>query len=104
MNTENMSEKQMLADMKQAKCAYEAAKLSGIGVARAKERMMNTAFNYYDMLVSAVEQREALQEENAMLLDSLDRADEEAKARNESAKPKRKGRSESHGIGQAGNP
>lgn len=88
----------MLADMKMAKQEYEAAKLSGIGVTRAKERMMNTAFNYFDELMAAAEQREALLEENAMLLDSLDKADAEA-----SAKSKGKGRGESHGVSEAGN-
>lgn len=97
MSTE-MSASSMLADMKMAKQAYEAAKLSGIGMTRAKERMMNTAFNYFDELMDAAEQREALLEENAMLLDSLDKADEEAKA-----KSKGKGRGASNGIGEAGN-
>ena len=97
MSTE-MGASSMLADMKMAKQAYEAAKLSGIGVMRAKERMMNTAFNYFDELMAAAEQREALLEENAMLLDSLDKADEEAKAN-----PKGKGRGESHGVSEAGN-
>lgn len=93
-----MSENKMLSDMKMAKQAYEAAKLSGIGVTRAKDRMMNTAFNYYDELMEAVEQREKLLEENAMLLDSLDKADAEAKT-----KSKGKGRGEPHGVGEAGN-
>ena len=93
-----MSASSMLADMKMAKQAYEAAKLSGIGVMRAKERMMNTAFNYFDELMAAAEQREALLEENAMLLDSLNKADEEAKA-----KSKGKGRGVSNGISEAGN-
>lgn len=97
MSTE-MSASSMLADMKMAKQAYEAAKLSGIGVMRAKERMMNTAFNYFDELMAAAEQREALLEENAMLLDSLNKADEEAKA-----KSKGKGRGVSNGISEAGN-
>ena len=97
MSTE-MSASSMLADMKMAKQAYEAAKLSGIGVMRAKERMMNTAFNYFDELMAAAEQREALLEENAMLLDSLNKADEEAKA-----KSKGKGRGVSNGISETGN-
>ena len=97
MSTE-MSASSMLADMKMAKQAYEAAKLSGIGVMRAKERMMNTAFNYFDELMAAAEQREALLEENAMLLDSLNKADEEAKA-----KSKGKGRGVSNGVSEAGN-
>ena len=99
MSTE-MSASSMLADMKRAKQAYEAAKLSGIGVMRAKERMMNTAFNYFDELMAAAEQREALLEENAMLLDSLDKADEEAKAK---AQSKGKGRGVSNGVSEAGN-
>lgn len=97
MSTE-MSASSMLADMKMAKQAYESAKLSGIGVTRAKERMMNTAFNYFDELMEAAAEREKLLEENAMLLDSLDKADAEAKA-----KSKGKGRGEPHGIGEAGN-
>ena len=97
MSTE-MSASSMLADMKMAKQAYEAAKLSGSGVMRAKERMINTAFNYFDELMAAAEQREALLEENAMLLDSLNKADEEAKA-----KSKGKGRGVSNGISEAGN-
>ena len=97
MSTE-MSASSMLADMKMAKQAYEAAKSSGIGVMRAKERMMNMAFNYFDELMAAVEQREALLEENAMLLDSLNKADEEAKA-----KSKGKGRGVSNGVSEAGN-
>lgn len=92
-----MSENKMLADMKMAKQAYEAAKLSGIGVARAKERMMNTAFNYYDELMEAIAEREKLLEENAMLLDSLDKADAEAKS-----KSKGKGRGEPHGVSEVG--
>lgn len=92
-----MSENKMLSDMKMAKQAYEAAKLSGIGITRAKDRMMNTAFNYYDELMEAVEQREKLLEENAMLLDSLDKADPEAKP-----KSKGKGRGEPHGVSEVG--
>ncbi len=92
-----MSENKMLSDMKMAKQAYEAAKLSGIGVARAKERMMNTAFNYYDELMEAITEREKLLEENAMLLDSLDKADAEAKP-----KSKGKGRGEPHGVSEVG--
>ena len=92
-----MSENKMLSDMKMAKQAYEAAKLSGIGITRAKDRMMNTAFNYYDELMEAVEQREKLLEENAMLLDSLDKADAEAKP-----KSKGKGRGEPHGVSEVG--
>lgn len=97
MSTE-MSASSMLSDMKMAKQAYEAAKLSGIGITRAKDRMMNTAFNYYDELMEAVEQREKLLEENAMLLDSLDKADAEAKP-----KSKGKGRGEPHGVSEVGN-
>lgn len=96
MSTE-MSASSMLSDMKMAKQAYEAAKLSGIGVARAKERMMNTAFNYYDELMEAITEREKLLEENAMLLDSLDKADAEAKP-----KSKGKGRGEPHGVSEVG--
>ena len=92
-----MSENKMLSDMKMAKQAYEAAKLSGIGVSRAKERMMNTAFNYYDDLMEAIAEREKLLEENAMLLDSLDKADAEAKS-----KSKGKGRGEPHGVSEVG--
>lgn len=105
----NENENSMISDMKMAKQGYEAAKLSGIGLARAKERMMNTAFNYYDALLDAVIERERLAEENNMLLDALDKADREAKG-SKAAGKRSTGKvldevtEASHGISQAGDP
>lgn len=70
----------MIEEMKLARQEYAVALTNNIGVARAKERMMNMAFNYYDELLQAAEENIALKEENAMLSASLDEADAQLNA------------------------
>ena len=69
----------MIEELKMAKQAYDNALLTGIGVSRAKERMMNMAFNHYDELLQAAEECTALREENEMLRQAVVKACEDAK-------------------------
>lgn len=62
--------KEMLQSMADAQAAYISAQARGMGVALAKERMKNIAFNYYEQLQKAAQENISLREE----IDALDEA------------------------------
>jgi len=74
-------------EMSAAKIAYESALSRGSGVAVAKQRMANVAFNYFSQLMGYIEENERLRKEIEVLNVSLDEADKEIQ---NLKKPKRK--------------
>lgn len=77
----------IIEEMTNAKAEYVAAQTRGAGIAGAKERMKNIAFNYYDQLIDAAKENISLREEVESLDEALANADEELK---ELKKPKKK--------------
>lgn len=80
--------KDIVQAMATAKAEYSAAIARGSGVAVAKERMKNIAFNYYDQLQNAMLENISLREEVEALDTALADADQELKELREKKKPK----------------
>lgn len=71
--------REIVQNMADAQAAYIAAQARGMGVAVAKERMKNIAFNYYDQLRKAAQENISLREEVDALDAALADADKELK-------------------------
>ena len=67
----------IISEMTLAQSAYNLAKETGIGIARAKEQMKNIAFNYFDELLEAARNAQTLQDEVNMLRIALEDSDKE---------------------------
>ena len=67
----------IISEMKLAKDQYELALETGMGVDRAKERMKNIAFNYFQQLLECAENNQKLQEQADMLRIALEDSDKE---------------------------
>lgn len=61
---------ELIETMNAARSEYQSALVRGMGVAVAKERMKNIAFNHYDQLLKALAENQSLNEE----VDALDSA------------------------------
>lgn len=75
----NYVTKEMIQNMADANAAYISAQARGMGVAVAKERMKNIAFNYYEQLLKAAQENISLHEEIDALDAALADADKELK-------------------------
>ena len=73
----NCDIEKMISDMILAKNQYELAKETNIGLAQAKERMKNIAFNYFQQLLECAENNQKLQEQADMLRIALEDSDKE---------------------------
>lgn len=60
----------IISEMELAKQEYNYAQDSTMGIRRARERMLNLAWNYYDDLLAALKENADLQEQ----LDSMEAA------------------------------
>jgi len=78
--------KEIIEKMTNAKAEFIAAQNRGSGIAVAKERMKNIAFNYFDQLIDAAKENASLREEVAALDAALADADEELKELKKSKK------------------
>ncbi len=67
----------IISEMTLAQSAYNLAKETGIGIARAKEQMKNIAFNYFDELLETARNTQTLQDEVNMLRIALEDSDKE---------------------------
>ena len=67
----------IISEMTLAQSAYNLAKETNIGLAQAKERMKNIAFNYFDELLEAAKNAQTLQDEVNMLNIALEDSDKE---------------------------
>ena len=76
----------MIEKLRAAEAEYKYAMARGSGIAMAKERMKNLLFNYFDQLLQAAIENEALREEVESLDAALKEADDELK---KLKKPKR---------------
>lgn len=80
----------IISEMTLAQSAYNLAKETGIGIARAKEQMKNIAFNYFDELLEAARNVQTLQDEVNMLNIALEDSDKElAELKKKSASAKK---------------
>lgn len=60
----------IISEMEMAKQQYQYALDSTMGIRQAKDRMLNLAWNYYDILLAALKENADLQEQ----LDSMEAA------------------------------
>ena len=80
----------IISEMTLAQSAYNLAKETGIGIARAKEQMKNITFNYFDELLEAAKKSKSLQDEVNMLNIALEDSDKElAELKKKSASAKK---------------
>ena len=80
--------KNIIPQLKAAKKNYEAAQARMSGVASAREGMKNLLFNYFDELLQAAIDNEALREEVEALDVALKEADAEIQQLSRKKKPK----------------
>lgn len=78
---------ELIEAMAAARSEYQSALTRGMGVAVAKERMKNIAFNHYDQLIKALMENKSLNEEVDALDVALKEAEEELKTLKEKQKP-----------------
>lgn len=78
---------ELIEAMSVARSEYQSALTRGMGVAVAKERMKNIAFNHYDQLIKALIENKSLNEEVDALDIALKEAEEELKTLKGKQKP-----------------